>query len=110
MQYLWVRYEPASPNSTGYPIDFTWEREWRYCTKRYAGLDVAPAYGHKNCVLIVENDSDVPTFQKWLVKLSEKNPRLLPMSQRIVSLQTAARKIGEGCEEYNRLDTWPEFQ
>lgn len=29
MQYLWVRYHPLFPGDDEYPVDFTWEREWR---------------------------------------------------------------------------------
>lgn len=59
LQYLWVHYQPAAPWDS-YPVDFTWEREWRV-KPREPGLSVLlstdvtrPAKGS----IIVERDAD----------------------------------------------------
>lgn len=114
LQYLWVRYKPASPQSEGYPIDFTWEREWRVkCGE--PGLPVFLEKYERDFTpelpagaLIVEKDEQVPKLRQKLAAKAEAGVSWAGKFSRIVSLETVERKLGEGDHKYARIETWPE--
>lgn len=107
LKYLWVRYMPIFPGQGEYPIDYTWEREWRYDRDLKVLLDtdwMRPAKG----AIIVERDDDVNEFGALLSELAESGNDWANHLTRILSLETAKRKIGEGDLHYCRIETWPE--
>jgi hypothetical protein len=110
LQYLWVRYAPLMAGSDGYPVDFTWEREWRVKTEG----DGLPAllntdwYRPSKGVIVVERDEDIVFFREGLAQLVARGKAWASHLTRIVSLETARRKLEEGDTRYAKLDTWPE--
>ncbi|HTQ40289.1 MAG TPA: hypothetical protein VMJ32_14785 [Pirellulales bacterium] len=115
LQYLWARYLPAWPNDDNPPIDFTWEREWRFPvhdadTIENAGLEFPIGLGARLCAVIVRYDDDIREFRKILKTRALKSKRIQAMQNRIVSLETAEQQIEAGNMEYGRLDTWPDFK
>ena len=106
LQYLWVRYVPILPGrGEEYPIDFTWEREWRFKGPLKILLDTdwsRPPLG----AIVVEKDTDVPVFSQLLDELSQSQPWALYLKQ-IVSLETAKRMLAAGDNRYARIETWP---
>ena len=114
LQYLRVRYDPTVGDSGKYPIDFTWEREWRVkCTGRGLPVYLDQYSGVFNpntpiCALVVEKDDQV---RKACGFLQDKAARGVPWAAKltcIVSLETVATMLGAGDERYARIETWPE--
>jgi hypothetical protein len=94
LQYLFVRYKPTIGD--GYPIDFTWEREWRI--KCHDGLPVylqnwEAGYTAETpvCALVVQKDEDAAKVRKYLEARAVEGVARAGKLKRIVSLETAAR-------------------
>jgi hypothetical protein len=113
LQYLWVRYEPAVGDSGDYPIDFTWEREWRVkCSgaglpvylDQYSGVfnPATPV-----CALVVEKDEQVAKVRSLLQAKMGQGVVWAGKLTRIVSLETVATKLKLGDQRYARIETWP---
>lgn len=110
LQYLWARYIPMMPGSNDDPVDFTWEREWRVKTES-DGLPVLlptdrgrPPTG----IIVVERDDDVQYFRGGLAKLAAGGKDWAKQLNRIVSLETAERRLNDGDLRYAKLETWPD--
>ena len=111
VQYLWALYEPEEAGSSQYPVDFTWQREWRIKTQG-TGFPVLladcdhhdPARGS----ILVEKDQDVPVIRSCLDSLVREGRLWAQRLRRVISLETVRRKLQEGDGRYGRLDTWPE--
>lgn len=116
MQYLWVRYDPWNPARNEYPIDFTWEREWRISFDGdKPGLSIALGeygYGFPGHLpigaLIVEKDDQLEEFTKLLALKAESGILWAKNISRIISLETVKRKLDEGDKRYARIETLPE--
>jgi Putative abortive phage resistance protein AbiGi, antitoxin len=108
LKYLWVRYSPIFPGrGEGYPIDFTWEREWRYKGDLKVLLDTDWMRRPKG-VLIVDRDSDVAEVGQLLAQLARDGTDWANHLTRIISLETAKKRIDEGDVRYHRIETWPD--
>lgn len=114
LQYLWVRYAPVADDWGGYPIDFTWEREWRIKCNG-AGLPVYLDYysglfkpDTPVGALVVEKDEQVDQVRAFLLAQAARAVPWAAKLTRIVSLETAATKLEAGDERYARIETWPE--
>jgi hypothetical protein len=108
LQYLWVRYDPAYPG-TAYPVDFTWEREWRFSPQGRGDLPVAIPHGFPGLcggALVVEKDVDVPEFQSELVALAAAGHPWPQHIGKIISLETVRRLVGTD-GRYGRIETYP---
>jgi hypothetical protein len=113
LQYLWVQYKPTVEDWDNYPIDFTWEREWRVkCNGvglplylgRYAGVfppDVPIG------ALIVETDKCLEKFAAILANLAAGGAWWCAKLLKIVSLETVARMLDAGDDRYARIETYP---
>lgn len=112
LQYLFVTYKPdLDPDF--YPVDFTWEREWRY----QSGGQGLPVFLEKRNIkyhpeiragaLIVERDRDVPQVFELLDQKAREGIKWAPITP-VISLQTARRKLDEGDDRYARIETWPD--
>jgi hypothetical protein len=109
LQYLWVRYKPLLPGCGDYPVDFTWEREWRI-KPQAPGLPVLLTNDWSNPpkgMIIVEKDEDVPCFREGLTQLASTGQEWARHLTRIVSLETAKQRLQEGDVRFAKLDTWP---
>lgn len=115
LQYLWVQYKPTvGTHAYDYPIDFTWEREWRIKPK-LAGL---PIYLHGSAglfppdlavgALVVESDSQVAFVRELLQAKAASGCSWARKLTKIVSLQTADRMLKEGDARFARIETWPD--
>jgi hypothetical protein len=111
LQYLWAFYGPHEPDTEQAPVDFTWEREWRKKTAESGVPVVLPIdrWRVPKGAIIVERDFDVPRIGEAILKLHEERRDDYDWAPyiRIISLETAERKIGEGDNAYARLDDWP---
>jgi hypothetical protein len=110
LQYLWVRYKPLMAGSADYPVDFTWEREWRVKVDG-DGLPVllrTDWYRPPKGIIIVERDEDIAFFREELAKLAVSGKEWSKHLTRIASLSTAKNKLKEGDDRYAKLDTWPD--
>jgi hypothetical protein len=110
LQYLWVRYEPEIPRHRDYPVDFTWEREWRIKVNE-PGLSVLlkndnanPAVG----AIIVPRDAWVSPFEHVLARLAKEGKEWARRLKKIISLETAQREIDRGDMRFARIDTLPD--
>lgn len=111
LQYLWVRYAPIIPGwGDVYPVDFTWEREWRI--KPVApGLPIVLAtdrYSSTRRAILVERNDDVPPFRRLLDKLAAAGHTWAKRVDLIVSLETARDRLYKGDRRYGRIETWPD--
>ncbi|MGE3409013.1 MAG: abortive infection system antitoxin AbiGi family protein [Pirellulales bacterium] len=114
LQYLWVQYKPTVAHFSDYPIDFTWEREWRYvCRDKPLPIVLEQHQGifTKELpvgALIVERDSNVDAVRECLAAKTQQGFRWPAALNRIVSLETAERMLKAGDDRYARIETWPE--
>ena len=110
LQYLWARYAPIIPgHGEAYPVDFTWEREWRIKPEP-PGLPIVLStdwYEDATRAIIVERDEDVPVFRRGLKTLACEGQKWAERTLLIVSLETAREKLKQGDRRYGRIDTWP---
>lgn len=116
-QYLFVRYDPAMAGTGSYPSsDWTWEREWRIrANGRLAangGLPVLLSFDCDNPprgAIIVEQDEDTPVVIACLDALTQEGVEWASRLRRVVSLDTARRKLDPPGKDarYARLETWP---
>lgn len=113
LQYLWVRYEPTIEFFDDYPIDFTWEREWRF---KCNGMGL-PVYldGYEAVfkempvgALIVERDEHIEGLRKYLASKAAQGIAWAAKLTKIVSLETVERMLGAGDERYARIETYPD--
>lgn len=113
-QYLFVRYKPTVGNWDEYPIDFTWEREWRIkCSPPGLPVAVSNYEGVFNKetpigALIVEKDDQVEHVRTLLKQKAAEGHRWATLLRVIVSLETVATKLKEGDARYARIETLPE--
>jgi len=111
LQYLWVNYAPDLPDYCDYPIDFTWEREGRVKPLRCyypKGLPVFLEHSYPGLVagaIIVEKDADVSVVRDKLNSLAEEGKTWAKRLTRVISLETAKRRIESGTQ-YVQVDTW----
>lgn len=117
LQYLFVRYSPNVGNigTFGeYPVDFTWEREWRIkCS--LPGLPLAldnySGYFKPDIpigALIVEKDDQVEHVRALMARKVADGQRWAALLTRIVSMETVKAKIGAGDDRYARIETYPD--
>jgi hypothetical protein len=113
LQYLWVNYDPLGVGPFNYAIDFTWEREWRmkFPNPRIKGpgLPVAlrnPWSAHQGAI-IVARDCEVENVEYRIRLYREHQLEWPKYIQRVLSLETAKRRLAEGDRRYARLETWP---
>jgi hypothetical protein len=113
LQWLWSNYDPV-PGVTGYPIDFTWEREWR--VKQRPQLPALPIYNSGNylprpaTVIIVEKDADIPVIEQEMRETNLARKRVWPKYlNKVISLETAGRQLSGNPVDsrYGRIETWP---
>lgn len=115
MQYLWVRYDPGNPAWDEYPIDFTWEREWRLsCNDSKPGLAIALeeyGYGFPDHLpigaLIVEKDEQLEEFANLVATKAVSGLKWAKCIRRIISLETVKKHLDEGDKRYARIETLP---
>ena len=92
-----------------YPVDFTWEREWRVRAQE-PGLPVLRTtdwYKTATGAILVERDEDVPHFTAILDGLAAQGRKWAQRLRRILSLETAKRMLDAGDARYGRIETWP---
>jgi hypothetical protein len=113
LQYLWVRYEPTVGEWETYPIDFTWEREWRI-KRGEPGLPVyldfcAGLFKPDLPVgaLVVEKDEQAKKVEDFLANKAAQGVVWAGKLTRIISLETVARMLEAGDDRYARIETWP---
>jgi hypothetical protein len=113
-QYLFVRYEPEMPGSGSYPSDWTWEREWRVGREGCfaGGLPLLLSCDWQNPprgAIIVERDEDIPPVIACLDDIAQRGFEWASRLRRVVSLETAQRKLAppDNDARYARLETWP---
>jgi hypothetical protein len=110
LQYLWVRYHPLMVGDRNdYPVDFTWEREWRI-KPPVNGLPILLATDRlrpPTGVIIVQRDDDLVPFSEGIASLVENGHKWPIHLRRIISLETAARKLDQEDMRYARIETWP---
>jgi hypothetical protein len=113
LQYLWVQYKPTVDNWIEYPIDFTWEREWRYkCSgaglpvylDRYGGMYKETPLG----ALVVEKDEHIDKARAILRGRADQGIAWATMLTKIVSLETVERMLDAGDRRYARIETYPD--
>lgn len=106
LKYLWTRYHPILPHQNDYPVDFTWEREWRF--KGQLNILLETNLSPKpHGIVIVAYKREIPEFQELLSEISKSRNRDEYAQLRIISIETAMHKIKEGDLRYCRLETWP---
>ena len=112
LQWLWVNYQPDIPGFGTYPVDFTWEREWRYRPlSGEAGLPLAIQHYYPHLcggAILVERDDDVAVCRQEIqahIAAGQKWPQFL---SRVISLQSVERQLAAGQHCYGRIETWPE--
>jgi len=116
LQWLWSRYEPEYPGSRIDPVDFTWEREWRYRPRQQyseRGMPIAFSHHYPNLyggAIIVEKDEDIEVIRPELSLRSPADSSWRRYIHLIVSLETAKKKFEAGALEYGRIETWPDSQ
>ncbi|MBT3193125.1 MAG: hypothetical protein HN341_11275 [Verrucomicrobia bacterium] len=113
LQYLCVQYKPTVGDWDRYPIDFTWEREWRYkCNgvglpvylEGYEGI-----YGEMPVgALVVERDEHIEQLGAALAAKAAQGIAWASKLTKIVSLETVERMLAAGDERYARIETYPE--
>lgn len=112
-QYLWVRYQPEI-ESDNYPVDFTWEREWRYkCIGNRPlplFLDLFYYYHQKipMSALVVERDEHIHELREYLAGKADQGSKWAAKLTKIVSLETVERMLEMGDEKYERIETYPD--
>lgn len=113
LQYLWVQYKPTLDCFDDYPIDFTWEREWRYkCNgtglpiylSNYAGVFKETPIG----ALIVERDEHIEGLREYLASKAAQGIEWTGKMTKIISLETVERMLDAGDNRYARIETYPD--
>jgi hypothetical protein len=116
LKYLWARYELLEPGMGGYPVDFTWEREWRRMYPKPCeetnpkGLEIVSWRDFHLPIktsIIVQQDNDIPVVRACLNSLANAEQAWAAKLQRIVSLETARRELEKGDARYAKIETWP---
>jgi hypothetical protein len=107
LQYLYVTYNPIIPGRGQlYPVDFTWEREWRY--KGDLPIILGSDWSRPPLVtVIVQWDQDIPDFVRILSEIAAAGNAWGHYVSRIASLETAGRMLKARDMRYARLETWP---
>jgi hypothetical protein len=107
LKYLWVRYEPVFPHrGNDHPVDFTWEREWRFkgALPVLLDTDLRTPTG----VIVVEKDADIADINAVREQLAAAGNEWARYLTRVISLETAKRNIAQGDSRYRRIETWPD--
>ena len=106
LQYLWVRYQPRMPGCGGYPVDFTWEGEWRV-KPQGNGLPILLEQDYfrpPKVAILVEKDEDIAIVRGHVNRIATSGSEWARHLQHVFSLETAKRKLEEGdklCETRN---------
>jgi hypothetical protein len=103
-----------APLRTRYPMDFTWEREWRVVPRNRwnptnnlpIALDTTVYGGVADGAIIVPKDEDVAVIRRKVEVCRARGDKWTKRLRKIISLETAEAKM-ESDERYCRIDTWP---
>ncbi len=112
-QHLFALYRPIVATSYDYPIDFTWEKEWRIKPPK-GTLPVALEHsmlaqkGISTGAIIVQKDEDADVVRKKLYELEVAGKKWINLVGRIISLEEAKRRLETGDKQCARIETWPE--
>jgi hypothetical protein len=128
------RYVAFCPTRTPHPLDWTHEREWRWSPQDFPGQEHGLLYlscrYHKNGGMFrervnafVKNDADIPWLQEKVTEAFYRQEvgkvpfyddeeyanwwRKRLQKVRVISLETARRKISKGRMQYWRFEEWP---
>jgi hypothetical protein len=107
LQYLFVRYNPIIPGRGAlYPVDFTWEREWRF--KGDLPILLGQDWSRPPLItIIVQWDQDIPDVVRILSEVAALGNAWGHYISRIISFETAGTMLKLGDVRYARLETWP---
>lgn len=106
LQFLCVAYQPDYSYTHNSQIDFTWEREWRYISKRNNSFSLWTPWGRKPAI-VVKDDEDKEIIRKELKKLTSEGKEWADKFRGIISLETAQRRLEDGRTRHGRVETWP---
>ncbi len=106
LQYLCVLYDPDYSRTNYNQIDFTWEREWRYAPSSKEYMSLCVGWGVLP-VIVVRDDNDRVVVRTELRRLASAGKDWAVKIQRVISLETAIRKLADGDKRYGRVETWP---
>lgn len=106
LQYLFVTYKPIIPGRGElYPVDFTWEREWRF--KGQLPILLRTDWSPALVTIIVQSDQEIAEFQSVLAQIVASGNEWAAHVRRIISLETAARMLKVNDQRFARIESWP---